>query len=176
MNNMSTQKIIILICAAGCIGLVTWHLMQKQAPNTTPLNSEIVTVVDAVVPVEQKQEHVQPGKPEKTAQQLQEITTKASLDELLSNTDKPVIVKFFATWCPPCRALKPAYQASADGLSHRAYFAEIDIDKFDDKDALTNTYSIQSFPTIVFFKNGNEVKRIQAINNKSHIQQELDAL
>lgn len=177
MTNMSTQKIIILICAAGCIGLVTFHLMKQQTPMQTPLNSEIVTVVDAVVPTEQLP--AKPSgdeKPEKAAQPLREITSKTSLDELLSNTDKPVVVKFFATWCPPCRALKKAYEANANELSHKAYFAEVDIDKFDDKNALTSTYGIQSFPTIVFFKKGEEAKRIQAINNKSHIKDELDSL
>lgn len=177
MTTMSTEKIIILICAAGCIGLVTFHLMKKQASGDTRLDSEIVTVIDAVVPTEQLPAKPSgDAKPEKTAQPLREITTKASLDELLSNTDKPVVVKFFATWCPPCRALKAAYEASANALSHKAYFAEVDIDKFDDKNALTETYGIQSFPTIVFFKKGEEAKRIQSIKNKSYIKDELGSL
>ena len=171
MTNMSPSKLIILICAAGCIGLVTLHLMKKQVATDAPLNSEIVTVVDSVIPTEQL-----PAKPssdaklEKTAQALREITTKASLDELLSNTDKPVVVKFFATWCPPCRALKAAYEANANALSHKAYFAEVDVDKFDNKSALTETYGVQSFPTIIFFKNSEEVKLIQSISKKSHIK------
>ena len=177
MTNMSTEKIIILICAAGCIGLVTFHLMKKQVSGDTRLNSEIVTVVDAVVPTEQLPAKPSGNaKPEKAAQPLREITSKASLDELLSNTDKPVVVKFFATWCPPCRALKAAYEANANALSHKAYFAEVDVDKFDNKNALTETYGVKSFPTIIFFKNSEEVKRIQSISNKSHIKDELDSL
>lgn len=176
MTKMSTEKIIILICAAGCIGLVSFHFMKKQSPTDAPLNSEIVTVIDAVVPTEQRPEKPGPDiKPEKAAQPLREISSKASLDELLSNTDKPVVVKFFATWCPPCQGIKKLFAQNANELSHKAYFAEVDIDKFDDKTHLA-TFNVQTIPTIVFFKKGDEAKRIQGIKSNSQIKEELESL
>lgn len=176
MQNISNFRMIMLVFVVACIGILTFHLInRREVAETSSLNTELVTVVEAAkIPEERPAKPSTEVKPAKAAQALQEITTKAELDELLSNSDKPVVVKFFATWCPPCRALAPIYKASAGELSHKAYFAEIDIDKFADKDHL-ESFDVQSIPTIILFKNGKEMKRLSSLSGKA-LAKELDAL
>lgn len=176
MVNMSTRNLIILVFIVACIALVSMHLMNKRSEESAALNAKLVTVVEPVpvddIPGKKTTDDL---KTPKAAQVVREIASKADLDELLSNTDKPVVVKFFATWCPPCRGIKALYEASAGELSHKAYFAEINIDQFDDKAHLAS-FNVQTIPTIIFFKNGNEAKRLQGIRNKAHIEEQLASL
>ncbi len=176
MQSISNFRMIMLVFIVACIGILTFHLINKREVAETPaLSTELVTVVEAEkIPEERPAKPSTEVKPAKAAQTLQEITTKTGLDELLSNSDKPVVVKFFATWCPPCRALTPIYKASAGELSHKAYFAEIDIDKFAEKDHL-DSLGVQSLPTIILFKDGKEVKRLQSLSGKA-LAKELEAL
>ncbi|MBS1986449.1 thioredoxin fold domain-containing protein [Candidatus Dependentiae bacterium] len=176
MQSISNFRMIMLVFIIACIGILTFHLInRREADRTSFSNTELVTVVEAEeIPAERPAQPSTEVKPAKAAQTLQEITNKAELDELLSNTDKPVVVKFFATWCPPCKALTPIYKASAGELSHKAYFAEIDIDQFAEKDHL-DSLGVQSLPTIILFKDGKEAKRLNSLSGKA-LAKELDSL
>ena len=71
-------------------------------------------------------------------------------------SDKPVLVDFFADWCGPCQALTPVVEDLATEYEGRATIAKVDVDK---SGAIAQQYGVQSIPTLVFLQNGQVVDR-----------------
>lgn len=70
-------------------------------------------------------------------------------------SDKPVLLDFFATWCGPCRALGPIIDEIAEKLDS-VTFAKLDVDK---SPGLASEYSVMSIPTLCLFKDGKVVDK-----------------
>ena len=71
------------------------------------------------------------------------------------NSDKPVLVDFFATWCGPCKMMGPLVEELANKNTD-IKVGKIDIDENED---VAMEYKVRSIPTFILFKNGEEVKR-----------------
>ena len=82
-----------------------------------------------------------------------------SFDEAL-RTDHPVVVDFWAEWCPPCRVLGPEIDALAETLGDSATVAKVDIEAHPE---LAERYGIQSIPTVLIFSGGEVVQRFVGI-------------
>ena len=89
------------------------------------------------------------------------------------NTDKPVMVDFWATWCGPCRARAPVVEELAQEYEGKAVIGKCNVDECDD---VPMKYGIRSIPTLLFFKNGELVDRLVGASSKSAIAQKIDAL
>jgi thioredoxin 1 len=87
---------------------------------------------------------------------VQEINDAAFADKVLNNPGL-TIVDFNATWCGPCKMLKPIFDKAAKDFSGKASFASIDVDE---NPAVSEKYKIQSIPLLLFFKGGKVVKSI----------------
>ena len=84
----------------------------------------------------------------------------SSFQELLSQTDVPVLVDFYATWCGPCQMMAPILEQVGAHLKNRMQVVKIDSDRYP---GLATQYQIQSLPTLVLFKKGQPVDRIEGL-------------
>lgn len=82
------------------------------------------------------------------------------------------VVRFWATWCGPCTAIKPTYDDVARTLEEKALFGEVDIDKAPE---LSSTMGIRSVPTVVVLKDGQAVGGLVGLASKSRLIELIEA-
>ncbi len=87
--------------------------------------------------------------------------------------EQAVLVDFGAEWCPPCKAIAPIIEELATEYEGVARVGTVDVDE---NKSLAERYAIGSIPTLLFFKNGVVVDRIQGLVPKSEIDRKLAAL
>ena len=76
---------------------------------------------------------------------------KKSFNQLINQSDKPVLVDFYATWCGPCHTLSPIVQEVARELSGKIKVIKIDVDK---NQQAAYRYGIRGVPTLILFYKG----------------------
>lgn len=92
------------------------------------------------------------------------------LDELINSG--VTLLDFSASWCGPCKALEPVITQLNDQYAGRAEIKKIDIDQNRD---LAVQMGIQSVPTLIVFKDGQEMQRLIGMQRKDVLQKALDA-
>jgi thioredoxin len=81
---------------------------------------------------------------------------QTSFADLITNSELPVLVDFWADWCQPCRMLAPSVQRLAQELSGKLKVVKVDVDK---NPQAGQAYGIQGIPTLILFHKGNVVWR-----------------
>ena len=84
---------------------------------------------------------------------------------LQSNT--PVFIDFWATWCGPCRMMAPVVEELAQSMGEVVKVCKIDIDQ---NPELAEKYGVMSIPTFIVIKNGSETARIVGVTPKSELE------
>ena len=97
----------------------------------------------------------------------------SSFQELLTSSDLPVLVDFYATWCGPCQIMAPILEQVGAQMKSRLQVIKIDTDKYP---KLASQYQIEALPTLVLFKNGQPVERIEGVMQAPQLIQRLQTL
>ena len=101
------------------------------------------------------------------------MTTKKqfnSFEEMLSGTDLPVLVDFYAEWCGPCQIMVPILEQVNSQLKDRLRIVKIDTEKYTE---LASQYIIEALPTLVLFKQGKPVDKIEGVMQAAQLVQHL---
>lgn len=98
---------------------------------------------------------------------IQEIND-SSFDSEVLQSEKPVLVDFWAPWCGPCRAIAPLVEELASSYGDQVKFTKCNVD---DNPATPVKYGIKSIPTLIFFKEGKVVDKIIGMVAKSKLEE-----
>ena len=103
---------------------------------------------------------------------MEHIVNDSNFAEII-NTDKPVMIDFWATWCGPCRAIAPVVEELAGEYDGRAVIGKCNVDEVAE---LPMKFGIRNIPTLLFFKDGQLVDRLVGAVLKTEIAKKIDAL
>ena len=98
--------------------------------------------------------------------------TDSNFEELVKNSDKPVLLDFWAQWCGPCLAMGPVIDELAKEYDGKAIIGKLDVDN---NPIVSGTYGIRNIPTILFFKDGEIVDKQVGAVGKSQLIKKLEA-
>lgn len=93
-----------------------------------------------------------------------------SFEEMLSGSDVPVLVDFYADWCGPCQMMGPILEQVNAQLQNSLRVVKIDTEKYP---ALASQYEINALPTLVLFKQGQPVERIEGVMQAPQLVEHL---
>ncbi len=99
--------------------------------------------------------------------------TDATFKEQVLQSDKPVLVDFWATWCGPCAMVAPVLEEIARDHADALTIAKVDVDA---SPATARDFQIMSIPTLILFENGEPTKRIKGAKGKAALLRELDGV
>ena len=97
--------------------------------------------------------------------------TTAEFDSQVLQSDQPVLIDFWATWCGPCRLIAPAVEELANDYAGKAKVFKVDVDQ---EGELAMKYGIMSIPSILVFKGGQVVAQTVGNAPKAHLAALLD--
>jgi thioredoxin 1 len=96
--------------------------------------------------------------------------TTSSFEQEVLQSDKPVIVDFWAEWCGPCHAVSPVLDRIADERADELKLVKVNVDEEQD---LMMRYGVQSIPTIILFKDGAPAAAVIGAQPKGAIEKGL---
>lgn len=98
---------------------------------------------------------------------------ESNFDYMVVNSDIPVIVDFWAPWCGPCQIMGPVFEKVAKEYPLKVRFIKVNTEV---EQNLGAKYNIRSIPTLVIYKNGEEVHRVSGATDESQLTYLINSL
>ena len=102
---------------------------------------------------------------------VKKVTTDTFRKDVIES-DKPVIVDFWAEWCGPCKKLSPILEEVAEELDGQVTVAKVNVDEERNLGAM---FQIMSSPALLIFKGGQKVDEIVGVKPKADIRRKVEA-
>jgi len=99
--------------------------------------------------------------------------TDQNFETTVGTSQQPVLVDFWATWCAPCKMLKPMVEELAAEYAGRVTIAELDVDA---NPTTASKFGVLSIPTLILFRGGKPAQRIVGYQPKANLRQKIDAV
>lgn len=128
----------------------------------------ILTIVYNYIISSYTKEQINQSEKEENKMNITEIMAKDFQQEVI-NSEKTVLVDFYATWCGPCKMMSPILENIAEENAN-VKVVKVDIDKNQD---LAMQYNVMSIPTMIIFKNGEATKTFVGVTDKHNLSDAL---
>lgn len=102
--------------------------------------------------------------------QLQELNND-TFSGVISSSDQPVLVDFWAPWCGPCKAITPVLEELAEEMAGKVKICKVNVD---DNGELAGQYGVRAIPNLIIFKNGEVVEQIVGMTSKEDLSSKLE--
>lgn len=99
------------------------------------------------------------------------VVTDGTFDEMVINSDTPVLVDFWADWCGPCKMIAPVLDELSGELDGKLVIGKLDVDE---NQSTAMAYGVMSIPTLLLFKGGQPVERIVGAQPKPALLSKLN--
>lgn len=98
--------------------------------------------------------------------------TRENFETEVLNSDKPVLIDFWATWCAPCRMIAPTIDALADEMSDKIKVGKINVDE---QQELAAAFKIMSIPTLTMTRGNNVILQSIGVKSKEALKKDIEA-
>ena len=100
-----------------------------------------------------------------------QVVTDAEFDQEVLKADLPVVVDFWAEWCGPCHQIAPILEGLAEEYDGKIKFVKVDTEE---NFETPSSYGILSLPTLLVFKEGQQIERITGARPKGDLMRYLE--
>ena len=99
------------------------------------------------------------------------IVTDSEFDSTVLQSERPVVLDFWAEWCQPCKMLAPTIAEIAGEYEDKVKVGKLNVD---DNPNTATKYGIRGIPTLLFFKSGKVVQQVTGVKSKAEIKKIID--